>query len=141
MPVLMEVVKRIGKTPKEVRRDFFEIMYNLNYEENMHLTIEEVIEEVHKSKGIVVSAHPKQYDIESIKEVISLGVDGIEAYYPTHTKEDIFELKSLAKENNLIVTAGSDFHSPTDTRRHGNIGCVSLESEELSAFLDRLRSV
>jgi predicted metal-dependent phosphoesterase TrpH len=37
-------------------------------------------------------------------------IDGIECYYSKHTKEQTQYLLDFCKENNLLVSAGSDFH-------------------------------
>ena len=41
--------------------------------------------------------------------------DGIECYNSIHTQEDITALLNIAKQNNLLVTAGSDYHGPIST--------------------------
>lgn len=139
MPILMEVVKRTGKTPKETRGEFFGLMGGLDFEGKTRLDAKELIEEVHKSKGLIVVAHPYQFKRETVEMAIELGVDGLEVYYPTHTEKQVQELKELAKKNNLLVTAGSDFHHPLDTVKHGNIGSVALKGAELKAFLGKLK--
>jgi hypothetical protein len=43
----------------------------------------------------------------------SLSADGIEAFYPSHTKEQTEHLLKLSNELNLVSTASSDYHGPT----------------------------
>ena len=66
--------------------------------------------------GIAVLAHPcslkktgEALDAE-ISKLVKLGLDGIETYYSTHTKEQVREYHVLAEKYHLIETAGSDFH-------------------------------
>jgi 3',5'-nucleoside bisphosphate phosphatase len=39
-------------------------------------------------------------------------IDGIEAYYPAHSDEQIDMFLAYAAEHNLLVSAGSDSHGP-----------------------------
>jgi predicted metal-dependent phosphoesterase TrpH len=79
-------------------------------------TAEQAIEIIHESGGIAVIAHP-YWDISDPNEVEdlirSLGADGVETFYPTHSKEQTEHLLSLCNELNLIPTASSDYHGPT----------------------------
>ena len=43
----------------------------------------------------------------------SLGADGVETFYPSHTKEQTEHLLKLCNELNLVPTASSDYHGPT----------------------------
>ena len=61
-------------------------------------------------------AHP-YWDISAPHEVDdlirSLGADGVETYYPTHSEEQTRHLLELCEELGLFATASSDFHGPT----------------------------
>ena len=37
-------------------------------------------------------------------------IDGIECYYPTHNEEDINKYIDFCKNNNLLISGGSDYH-------------------------------
>ena len=68
--------------------------------------------------------------------LLELNFDGIEAIYSKNTSEQNEFYKGVAREKGLFYTAGSDFHS--DRRidsRHGLIGQVSLNSEEIDNFI------
>jgi predicted metal-dependent phosphoesterase TrpH len=71
-----------------------------------------VIDLIHSSRGIAVMAHPCMFDnIELLKELIAAGkIDGIEAYHFSAATQKQQMLEKLAKDNDLIVTGGSDFH-------------------------------
>ena len=79
-------------------------------------TAEQAIELIHAAGGTAVIAHP-YWDISAPNEVDdlirSLSPDGIETYYPTHTKEQTAHLLELCNELDLIPTASSDYHGPT----------------------------
>jgi len=80
------------------------------------LSPEEGIKIILKAKGIPVLAHPvtlqqTEEELENyLKELKELGLAGIEAYYTEHTKGFTNFLLSLAKQLDLLVTGGSDFH-------------------------------
>lgn len=75
----------------------------------------EAVETIYDAGGIPVIAHP--CDVENaeelIKELISYGLRGIEAYHRKHTPAMIEYFCSLAEKYDLIVTGGSDFHAPS----------------------------
>lgn len=81
----------------------------------------EAIELIKKVNGIVILAHPITLKLNyedlntKIQELMSYGLDGIECYNSIHTQEDITALLNIAKQNNLLVTAGSDYHGPIST--------------------------
>lgn len=71
----------------------------------------EAVREVKRVGGYAVLAHPGQYDsYEIISELVESGLDGIEAYHPLHTREDMQKSLYLAQKYRLRVTGGSDFH-------------------------------
>jgi 3',5'-nucleoside bisphosphate phosphatase len=81
-------------------------------------TIAEAIVAIHDAGGVAVWAHPF-WDIEDPAEVLSsidrfneLGIDGIEAFYVTHTKEQTELLAARCQELSLLSTGSADFHGP-----------------------------
>jgi predicted metal-dependent phosphoesterase TrpH len=79
-------------------------------------TAEQAIALIREAGGIAVIAHP-YWDISAPLEVDdlirSLNADGVETYYPTHTKEQTEHLLELCTELDLVPTASSDYHGPT----------------------------
>jgi predicted metal-dependent phosphoesterase TrpH len=79
-------------------------------------TADQAIELIHKAGGVAVVAHP-YWDISDPTEVEdlirSLGADGVEAFYPTHTKDQTTHLLELCAELDVVPTASSDYHGPT----------------------------
>jgi 3',5'-nucleoside bisphosphate phosphatase len=79
-------------------------------------TAAQAIELIHQADGIAVIAHP-YWDISEAGEVDdlirSLGADGVETFYPTHSKEQTAHLLELCEELDLVPTASSDYHGPT----------------------------
>lgn len=91
------------------------------------------------SGGIPVLAHPcrlRQKGVELDEYVSSLclkGLKGIEVYYSSHSKAEIEFYKFLAEKHHLLMTAGSDWHSPNDNIQMGL--SVPSEAELISHFL------
>jgi predicted metal-dependent phosphoesterase TrpH len=79
-------------------------------------TAEQAIELIREAGGVAVIAHP-YWDISVPGEVDdlirSLKADGVETFYPTHSKEQTEHLLELCEELDLIPTASSDYHGPT----------------------------
>ena len=75
-----------------------------------HFDTKDAIDFLHRNGAVAVIAHPKHIKNNNIVDIIKLGVDGIEAYYPEHDLNDTKKYLELAKEYNLLVTGGSDFH-------------------------------
>ena len=89
------------------------------------------IDLVHKAGGVAVLAHPGRLtgDYQAIiEELVPLGLDGIEVYYPDHTPDMIATLRRIAEKHNLLMTVGGDFH-----RREGDgsarIGTVKTPAD------------
>jgi 3',5'-nucleoside bisphosphate phosphatase len=71
---------------------------------------------IREAGGVAVIAHP-YWDISEPGEVDdlirSLGADGVETFYPTHSEEQTKHLLELCDELGLTPTASSDYHGPT----------------------------
>ena len=66
-----------------------------------------------------------------------MGLQGIEAYYSTFTKEIRDEVLLIAEKRGLLITCGSDYHGNNKTVRPGEIGTDSPDDyvQMISAFL------
>jgi 3',5'-nucleoside bisphosphate phosphatase len=81
-------------------------------------SVPEAIELIHGAGGVAVWAHPF-WDIENAQAVISAldrfhqaGLDGVEAFYATHTEDQTRLLVDHAAARRLLTTGSSDFHGP-----------------------------
>ncbi len=99
------------------------------------MTPSEGIEMMHKMGAIVILAHPTLMDYENVKKVCAMGIDGIEARYPRNKEGDEAKFRALAREYNLFISAGSDFHGD---KKHGEIGVSYLEDDEFSIIFNKL---
>lgn len=85
------------------------------YTQRKTVTPHEAVETIYDAGGIPVIAHP--CDIENpekiIPDLMNYGLRGIEAYHRKHSPAMVEYFSSLAEKLGLIVTGGSDFHSPS----------------------------
>ncbi len=81
-------------------------------------SVQDAIELIHGAGGVAIWAHPF-WDIENAGAVIEAvdrfreaGLDGVEAFYATHTEEQTRLLVDHAAKLGLLTTGSSDFHGP-----------------------------
>jgi predicted metal-dependent phosphoesterase TrpH len=73
--------------------------------------VSKVIPIIKAAGGISVLAHPHRLDnISTIEGVINAGVDGMEVYCPRSSCYAVQLFEQLAKNKDLLITGGSDFH-------------------------------
>ncbi|WP_051286650.1 PHP domain-containing protein [Megalodesulfovibrio gigas] len=92
-----------------------------------------------------IMAHPYSLNLgavslaEVVTELRSLGLDGIEAYYPEHTPSQTEQFLALAKRLDLAVSGGSDYHG--SFRPHIQLGrgkgTLHVRDELLTALKER----
>ena len=84
--------------------------------------------------GVAVLAHPVRNGAEAhLPELLAAGLDGIEAYSPSHTPHDVERFCALARQRRLVITGGTDFHQPTAERPRPG---VEIEEDDLTSFLE-----
>ena len=78
---------------------------------------ERAIKEIHNAGGIAIWAHPlyrsandRAYLRKVLRELTKFGLDAIEAYYTSFTEAQTRAVIDVAKEFNLPLSGGSDFH-------------------------------
>jgi predicted metal-dependent phosphoesterase TrpH len=81
-------------------------------------TVAEAIEAIHDAGGVAIWAHPF-WDVSEPAEVIAsidrfraAGIDGVEAFYVTHTREQTELLAERAAALEMLTTGSADFHGP-----------------------------
>lgn len=78
-----------------------------------HLHPVEAVGIIQQAKGVAVFAHPGLVNKDHlIPQLVEAGLQGLEVYYPEHTEEQIKKYKRLARDYNLVITGGSDYHGP-----------------------------
>ena len=119
-----------GATPSEV----FE-KYLKDFSVPISVTPEGAVSEILKGGGIPVWAHPVPEEIEKhFDYMLKAGIKGIEAYNGRRgmTDEISESFVEIAREHDLLVTAGSDWHGYT---RDYNLGDFYKTEKEIGKFL------
>ena len=117
--------------------------YDCGHEKFAFPSVGEVCNTVHDANGYVVLAHPCNYYSNKNKEEIlekleilkNLGIDGVECYYPANSDLMTNTCLEFCKDNNLIITAGSDGHGDFGAVSKGieyYIGSINKDSEILN---------
>jgi hypothetical protein len=83
-------------------------------------TVAEVIAVAHQAGGVAILSHPGRskgiYAIpataDDIASMVTIGLDGIEVFYPAHTPEQVEFLLACATQHQLLISGGSDSHHP-----------------------------
>lgn len=108
--------KGLTSTLKEGIR--FYPRYDITYDKSGFPSISSVCYRIKKAGGYAVLAHPGELLDSSdmaafskeLRRIISLGLDGIECYYPTHSESVTQACLDICAEKDLLITAGSDCH-------------------------------
>ena len=117
--------------------------YDCGHEKFAFPSVGEVCNTVHDANGYVVLAHPCNYYKNNTKEEVleklekfkSIGIDGVECYYPANSDLMTNTCLEFCKDNNLIITAGSDGHGDFGAVSKGieyYIGAINKDSEILN---------
>jgi predicted metal-dependent phosphoesterase TrpH len=85
-------------------------------------TVAEAIDAIHRAGGVAVWAHPF-WDLDEAGETLraldafaAQGLDGVEAFYVTHSEEQTRLLHAAATQRGLLTTGSTDFHGPGHER-------------------------
>jgi 3',5'-nucleoside bisphosphate phosphatase len=108
-------------------------------------TPSEAMQWIREAKGLPVLAHPTWVKTtegtltDLVRRLKADGLDGIEVHYSTHTPRQTREYLALAKQLDLLVTGGSDFHGLTKPDIDVGVGKGALHVP--TSLLDKLRNM
>ncbi len=106
------------------------------YEPSNYITPSRAIEVILASGGVPVLAHPGRLkDLALIDDLAAAGLAGLEVFYPTHDASQRSHFRAIAKQHDLVMTAGSDFHDPRINAR--GVG-MDVDEADIRPFLDRI---
>ncbi len=71
---------------------------------------EEAIETIHAAGGLAVHAHPGSVPDQDLMKAVLPLVDGLEVYTRRHNPEQVLRYEELARQHNLLMTVGTDYH-------------------------------
>jgi predicted metal-dependent phosphoesterase TrpH len=105
----------------------------------------EALAMIREAKGIPVLAHPFTLNLGSagalkklIVELQGLGLAGLEVYYSEHTPEQEALYLKLARELDLVVTGGSDFHG--DNKPEITLGSMPSQDKLTYHLVEALKA-
>ncbi|MBQ7756231.1 MAG: PHP domain-containing protein [Oscillospiraceae bacterium] len=95
-----------------------------------------VIDLIHSSRGVAIMAHPYLFNnIDLLRELAEKGkIDGIEVNHNSANEEERKVLLDIAKEYDLIVTGGSDFHGLYNAVP-SHIGSETTDAENIQKLI------
>lgn len=110
------------------------------YVQGPTFSTEETIEAIHQAKGLAVLAHPHLQNSRSfVKNLLQYPFDGLECEYAQMPpSQNTFWIK-LAKEKNLLMTGGSDFHGSVKPTL--KLGASFTSEENFAPFLAHYREM
>lgn len=114
------------------------------YQPRYVLDAAEAIAVVKEAGGLAVLAHPQQLekagkDVSAmVRRLHCLGLDGVEAYYPTHSRAFRKKLLALARRFDLLVSGGSDYHGAIRPGTSLAQGATAVPGHLLTAMKARL---
>ncbi len=89
------------------------------YVDKERLTPGDACRVIQQAGGVAVLAHPGLVEAERpaalpglLEELRSLGLQGLEVYYSTHSPDQVRRYGQIARQLDLVATGGSDFHRP-----------------------------
>jgi predicted metal-dependent phosphoesterase TrpH len=115
------------------------------YVDRYHLSPEEGIWLIRRVGGAAVLAHPGLLADENLLYyILNIGIDGIEAFHSKHTQEQERYYASIAKQNGLLITGGSDCHGEIVNGMPSigdvTIGMVEVESLRRKAMANKMNN-
>ena len=125
------------------------------YADLHQVSITKLMEVAKASKVITILAHPHTLDPKknmlvnknwintglttNLKELMSIGLTGIETYYSSYDLAIRKQLSSFAKELSLIETGGSDYHGEIKLNLHLGTGWENKPLDVPDEFLEKLK--
>lgn len=97
----------------------------------------EAIDLIKNAGGIAVLAHPGLIkDNLIVEEILEMGIEGIEVYYPEHHPIQIDNYLKICREKNLLITGGSDFHGIGSGDNSSRLGCTGINEELFTRLIE-----
>jgi len=113
------------------------------YVQRVKISPAEAIEQIHSARGVAIAAHPGRTGLtnEEIAGLVSCGLDGIEVFYPRHSKAEVIRFTELAGLHDLLMTGGSDDHGDiNEGRLMGRVRLPWVYVERLKEAIGRKKS-
>jgi 3',5'-nucleoside bisphosphate phosphatase len=104
------------------------------------LSPEEAIRLIHSAHGVAVLAHPGLLPdpVSMVRRLVPAGLDGVEINHPDNPEQVRLNMRGLAREHDLVMTGGSDFHGAivSETRVPG---CENPPADAVQRLQERAK--
>ncbi len=109
------------------------------YAERDPLLPEVAIEQIKNAGGVPIIAHPGLIgDDTLVHYLLEQGAEGLEAYYAYHTQEQQDKYLAIAREYDVIVGCGSDYHGP-NRNKNKMLGSVDAPVQVMETLLGKVQ--
>jgi len=104
----------------EVYQKLFMQRIGLAYTKIEYPDVHEVLKSIREAEGIAIIAHPSQLKDISLLEQLAdkKEIDGVEVWHPDHSEALVSQLIDFAKQHDLLMTGGTDFHGMYSKKPH-----------------------
>ena len=93
---------------------------------------EEAVQLILGAGGLPVWAHPPGDLLDRLlPTLVRAGLRGLEVYRPSHPRSDVLRLEGICRTAGLLVTGGSDWHTPDYGSSLGDFFVTGQEVERL----------
>ena len=109
------------------------------YVEKEKMSIARSLSLIHEYGGLPVLAHPFTLELEAyelkllVKQLKEAGLAGMEVFYPEHTKAQKKLYTTIARDLDLFMTGGTDYHGPG--RNSISVGDFGIDKETLNVMM------
>jgi len=94
----------------------------------------EAVELIQGAGGIAVWAHPPGDLLDTLLPgLLRAGLRGLEVYRPSHARSDVLRLEGICRTAGLLMSGGSDWHTPDYGSALGDFFVTGQEVEKLLA--------
>lgn len=107
----------------------------VGYAERTIFSIRDAVTMVRLAGGVSIVAHPGRtyQDPRLFLALLSLGIDGIEVYHPSHWNVTREYYRMLTVQHHLLLSGGSDYHGSRDYDEQ-NFGTYGVSEDVLDAI-------
>jgi predicted metal-dependent phosphoesterase TrpH len=97
------------------------------------LTPVEAVEVIKAAGGVPLWAHPPGDLVDPLlPQMVKAGLRGLEVYRPRNRHADVLRLENICRSSGLLVSGGSDWHSPDSGSA---LGDFFVSADEVGALL------
>jgi hypothetical protein len=102
---------------------------------DIYVSLQELREFCDKTGALMFLAHPYEYteNMDYVLDIVKDYVHGIEAYHPSADEDGKAYLETFAKNHNLLVSGGSDYHG-----FRGMLNSEKVDESACDAIMEKL---